>query len=205
MSQQPRSTAAPEADYRVPLLNVANVLTVVRLVLVPVFVWLVLQPGEPVRLAATLVFVVAAFTDQLDGHLARSWNLVTNFGKIADPIADKALTLTAFLLLSVSGILWWWVTIVILVRELGITVLRFVMLRKSVVMPASAGGKVKTTLQMLGLVCLLTPWGLLLPQGASQVLRGVGYVAVGAALLVTVATGVDYVLKAVRLSRQKQD
>lgn len=184
-----------------PLLNVANALTVVRLALVPVFVWLMLQPGEWLRLAAAVVFVVAAFTDQLDGYLARSWDLVTNFGKIADPIADKALTLTAFLLLSVSGILWWWVTVVILVRELGITVLRFVMLRRNVVMPASAGGKLKTTLQMLGLVCLLTPWGLLLP-GMAQVLRGVGYVAVGASLLVTVVTGVDYVLKAVRLARQ---
>lgn len=184
-----------------PLLNVANALTVVRLALVPVFVWLMLQPGEWLRLAAAVVFVVAAFTDQLDGYLARSWDLVTNFGKIADPIADKALTLTAFLLLSVSGILWWWVTVVILVRELGITVLRFVMLRRNVVMPASAGGKLKTTLQMLGLVCLLTPWGLLLPVLA-QVLRGVGYVAVGASLLVTVVTGVDYVLKAVRLARQ---
>ena len=85
------------------LLNIANALTVLRLLLVPVFVWLVLQPGEGMRLAATVVFVVASVTDQLDGYLTRSLNLVTSFGKITDPIADKALTLSAFVLLSVDG------------------------------------------------------------------------------------------------------
>ena len=151
----------PSAPGRAPLLNAANALTVLRLILVPVFIWLMLSPGEATRLTATLVFIVAAFTDRLDGQLARSWGLVTSFGKIADPIADKALTLSAFLLLSVAGSLWWWVTIVIIVRELGITVLRFVMLRRAV-MAASRGGKLKTVLQMFGIVGLQMPPGLVL-------------------------------------------
>ena len=185
-----------------PLLNIANVLTVLRLLLVPVFIWLALLPGDRARLAAVVVFVVAAFTDRLDGQLARSWGLVTSFGKIADPIADKALTLSAFVLLSVNHRLWWWVTILIVVRELGITVMRFFMLRRAV-MAASRGGKIKTTLQMVGLVGLLTPWSmLLLPVGLVAFLTKAAYVIVAAALIVTVVTGLDYVHQAMRLSRQ---
>ena len=184
-----------------PLLNVANALTVLRLLLVPVFIWLSLLPGDRAGLAAVVVFVVAAFTDRLDGQLARSWGLVTSFGKIADPIADKALTLSAFVLLSVNQRLWWWVTILIVVRELGITVMRFFMLRRAV-MAASRGGKIKTTLQMVGLVGLLTPWSTLLPAGLAAFLTKAAYVVVAAALIVTVVTGLDYVREAMRLSRQ---
>lgn len=189
-----------EPRAQAPLLNIANALTVLRLLLVPVFVWLVLQPGEGMRLAATVVFVVASVTDQLDGYLARSLNLVTSFGKIADPIADKALTLSAFVLLSVDGRLWWWVTLLILVRELGITLLRFVMLRRAV-MAASRGGKLKTLLQITALVGLLVPWTMFLPAGAAHVLETVSYVIVAAALVVTVVSGLDYVRQAVLLSR----
>ena len=184
-----------------PLLNVANALTVLRLLLVPVFIWLSLLPGDRAGLAAVVVFVVAAFTDRLDGQLARSRGLVTSFGKIADPIADKALTLSDFVLLSVNHRLWWWVTILIVVRELGITVMRFFMLRRAV-MAASRGGKIKTTLQMVGLVGLLTPWSTLLPAGLAAFLTKAAYVVVAAALIVTVVTGLDYVREAMRLSRQ---
>ena len=164
--------------------------------------WLALLPGDRARLAAVVVFVVAAFTDRLDGQLARSWGLVTSFGKIADPIADKALTLSAFVLLSINDRLWWWVTILIVVRELGITVMRFFMLRRAV-MAASRGGKIKTTLQMVGLVGLLTPWSFLfLPAGLAAFLLKASYVVVAAALVVTVVTGLDYVREAVRLSRR---
>ena len=149
-----------------------------------------------------VLFVVAAFTDRLDGQLARSWGLVTSFGKIADPIADKALTLSAFVLLSINDRLWWWVTILIVVRELGITVMRFFMLRRAV-MAASRGGKIKTALQMVGLVGLLTPWSmLLLPVGLVAFLTKAAYVIVAAALVVTVVTGLDYVRQAMLLSRE---
>ena len=196
-----RDSSAPG---RAPLLNIANALTVLRLILVPVFIWLMLSPGEATRLTATLVFIVAAFTDRLDGQLARSWGLVTSFGKIADPIADKALTLSAFLLLSVAGSLWWWVTIVIIVRELGITVLRFVMLRRAV-MAASRGGKLKTVLQMFGIVGLLMPWGMLLPDAIAGGITALAYVIIAGALVVTVVTGGDYAAQAWRIARRTAD
>lgn len=202
MNTTPGKPAAPQASAP-PLLNIANVLTVLRLILVPVFIWLMLQSGNGMRLVATVVFIVAAITDKLDGQLARSRGLITSFGKIADPIADKALTLSAFILLSVAGRLWWWVTIVIVVRELGITIMRFVMLRRAV-MAASRGGKLKTTLQMIGIIGLLMPWAMFLPEPFANVLTAIAYAAIGAALVVTVVTGVDYVLQARRIARGEE-
>ena len=194
----PQGSPAPA---QAPLVNIANALTVLRLILVPVFIWLMLRQGGVMRLAATVVFIVAAFTDRLDGQLARSWNLVTSFGKIADPIADKALTLSAFVLLSVAGRLWWWITLVIIVRELGITLLRFFMLRRAV-MAASRGGKLKTVLQILGIVGLLTPWTMILPAGAAGAVTVLAYLIVAGALVVTVVTGVDYIVQALRIARR---
>ncbi len=194
----PQGSPAPA---QAPLVNIANALTVLRLILVPVFIWLMLRQGGVMRLAATVVFIVAAFTDRLDGQLARSWNLVTSFGKIADPIADKALTLSAFVLLSVAGRLWWWITFVIIVRELGITLLRLVMLRRAV-MAASRGGKLKTVLQILGIVGLLTPWTMILPAGAAGAVTVLAYLIVAGALVVTVVTGVDYIVQALRIARR---
>ena len=191
------TTQAPKA----PLLNIANALTVLRLVMVPVFVVLMLREGQGARMAAALVFMLAAATDRPDGPLARS--RVTSFGKIADPIADKALTLSAFVLLSMTGDLWWWVTALVVVRELGITLLRFVMLRRAV-MAASRGGKLKTFLQILGLTGLLVPWGAVLPTGAAQVLLYLAYIIVAAGAVVTVVTGLDYVRDAVRISRDSR-
>lgn len=174
--------------------NVPNALTSIRLVLVPVFAWMLLShPDDPGwRLATTLVFAIAIGTDSLDGYLARKHNIVTKFGKLADPIADKALTGMAFLGLSILGELWWWVTIVILVREWGITALRFVMLRYGV-MAAGRGGKIKTVLQSVALILYLLP----LPGWAEPV----AIVVMAAAFVVTVITGVDYIREAVGLRR----
>ncbi|GAA5130818.1 CDP-diacylglycerol--glycerol-3-phosphate 3-phosphatidyltransferase [Pseudonocardia adelaidensis] len=178
-----------------PLLNIANVLTGVRLLLVPVFlVVLFVEDGTDVgwRLAATGVFVLAAITDRFDGELARSRGLVTAFGTIADPIADKALTGSALVGLSMLAQVPWWVTIVIMGRELGITVLRFWVLRHGII-PASRGGKLKTLCQAIAIGLFLLP----LPEaGAVWVLR---WAVLGLALALTVGTGVDYVLRAVRL------
>ncbi|MBB5080379.1 CDP-diacylglycerol--glycerol-3-phosphate 3-phosphatidyltransferase [Nonomuraea endophytica] len=168
--------------------NIANVLTVCRMVLVPFFVVCLFLPGTGWRLAALGVFAVASITDHLDGELARRYGLITDFGKIADPIADKALTGAALVSLSVLGELSWWVTIVIIGRELGITLLRLVLLRHAVI-PASYGGKVKTVLQIAAIVLYILPWG-------SDPVR---WVMMGAALVVTVGTGVDYVFRAIRL------
>ncbi|MEU6999181.1 CDP-diacylglycerol--glycerol-3-phosphate 3-phosphatidyltransferase [Nonomuraea sp. NPDC046570] len=168
--------------------NIANVLTVVRLALVPFFVICLFMPGTGWRFAALAVFAVASFTDHLDGELARRYHLVTDFGKIADPIADKALTGAALVSLSVLGELHWWVTIMILGREIGITLLRLVLIRHAVI-PASYGGKVKTVLQIAAIVLYILP-------GVPDPIR---WVAMGAAAVVTVVTGADYVVRAIRL------
>ena len=170
--------------------NVANALTLVRILLVPVFVWLLFQDGDAARLAAFAVFAAASITDKIDGELARSRGLVTDFGKIADPIADKALIGAALVSLSVLGELWWWVTIAIMVREIGITVLRLVVIRRGVI-PASKGGKLKTTLQVIAI-------GLYVLPGPLDYLR---WATMAAALIVTVVTGADYVVRAWRLRR----
>ena len=198
---RPPASTGPSEPGPAPLLNIANILTIVRLVLVPVFVQLMLGQGGDVRLMATAVFIGAALTDRLDGQLARSRGLVTSFGKIADPIADKALTLSAFVLLSVAGHLWWWVTIVIIVRELGITLLRLVMLRRAVI-AASRGGKLKTALQIVGIIGLLTPWDVLVPGAAAGALIVLARLVIAGALIVTVVTGVDYAVSAWRIWRQ---
>ncbi|MBY8871078.1 CDP-diacylglycerol--glycerol-3-phosphate 3-phosphatidyltransferase [Micromonospora sp. PLK6-60] len=187
--------ATDSAVPPVPVFNAANGLTLLRLVLVPVFVALVAvsamtHPGW--RVAACLVFVVASFTDLVDGWIARRFGLVTSVGKVADPIADKALTGAALVLLSLHDVLPWWVTVVILARELGITALRFWVIRLGVI-AASRGGKVKTALQVLAIVWYLWP----MPAA----LVPVGPWIMGAAVLVTLATGVDYLVQAWRLRR----
>ncbi|MGZ4473413.1 MAG: CDP-diacylglycerol--glycerol-3-phosphate 3-phosphatidyltransferase [Nocardioidaceae bacterium] len=186
--------------------NLPNALTTLRIVMVPFFGWALLTDGGTSvlwRAVAFLLFVVAMFTDKVDGDLARSRNLVTNFGKIADPIADKALTGMAFVGLSLIGELWWWVTAVVLLREWGITVLRFWVIRHGV-MAASAGGKLKTLLQTLALALLILPLRLLTGSPWEQVGLVLWWVAVAlmtAAVAVTVVTGVDYVVKALALRR----
>ncbi|MGK3202993.1 CDP-diacylglycerol--glycerol-3-phosphate 3-phosphatidyltransferase [Amycolatopsis sp. MEPSY49] len=177
----------------VPTLNVANLLTLSRLVLVPLFV-VALFTGDghdtTWRAIATGLFAVASFTDQLDGWVARKYGLITDFGKIADPIADKALTGAALVGLSILGELGWWVTIVIAVREIGVTLLRFWVIRHGVI-PASRGGKAKTMAQIAAIVAYLLP----LPAGADPV----RWALMGLALVLTVVTGVDYLVRAVRL------
>jgi CDP-diacylglycerol--glycerol-3-phosphate 3-phosphatidyltransferase len=193
-----------QSNADVPVVNIANALTVVRLVLVPVFIVMVLRGNDMGMLVATAVFTVAALTDKLDGYLARRLNLITNFGKLADPIADKALTMSALVLLSCLGQLWWWVTIVIIVRELGITFMRMAMVRKGAVMAASKGGKLKTTLQMVAIVGLLMPWQMFLSDAIASGLIATALCIMMVALLVTVVTGVDYVQQAITLNRAKE-
>lgn len=189
-------SVAPSA----PLWNVANLVTMARVALVPVFAWLFLLDTTAGRLAAAIVFVVAALSDNLDGYLARSRGLVTDFGKIADPIADKALTMTALVLLSAAGSVPWWVTVVIIVRELGITAIRFALVRRAVI-AASAGGKAKTVLQLVFMALLIVPWSALVPAATADVFVMVAEVIMYAAVAVTVATGIDYLVRAARIAR----
>ncbi len=186
----PEPSTAPPSPW-----NIANALTAARIVLVPLFGWLLLRAGgehDPSRVVAFFVFGVAMLTDRLDGDLARKRGLITDLGKIADPIADKALTGMAFVGLSLLGDLPWWVTVVVLVREWGITLLRFAVIRYGVI-PASRGGKLKTALQALALGLYILP----LPGWFDPVEA----TAMAAAVIVTVVTGVDYVVSAVRLRR----
>src|SRR3954451_10073774 len=173
-------------------------LTVLRIALVPFFAWALLVDGghsTSGRLVATAIFVVAALTDRMDGWIARRSGQVTDLGKLLDPIADKLLVGTALVLLSWLGDLWWWVTIVILVREIGITVMRFFLLRY-VVLPASRGGKLKTVLQSVAIGLYLLPLDAL-PQWVTVL--AVAFMV--AAVIVTVVTGVEYVRAAVQIKR----
>lgn len=189
-------TNAPAAQ----LWNLPNALTMLRIVLVPFFIWFFVAAqtsGDagywPWRWAAVAAFVVAIYTDKLDGDIARSRGQITNFGKIADPIADKLLIGSALVLLSAAGELWWWVTILMLVREIGITLLRFVVIRYGVI-PASRGGKLKTVLQTVAIFVYLLPWTPTLPW-----LSVLALLVMLVALAVTLVTGVDYIVQAARL------
>ena len=191
MSETP---ATPQASAW----NVANALTILRLVLVPVFLVLLFHDDghdDAWRVLAFLAFAVASVTDRIDGEIARKRGLVTDFGKIADPIADKALIGAALIGLSLLGDLPWWVTVVVLVREIGVTLLRFFVIRHGV-MAASRGGKVKTLLQAVGIGLLILPLG--------GVLHAVALLVMYVAVVVTVVTGIDYVQRALRL-RQTSD
>jgi CDP-diacylglycerol--glycerol-3-phosphate 3-phosphatidyltransferase len=182
-----------------PLLNIANVLTLLRLVLVPVFLAaLFVDDGRSVdwRLAAFGVFTLAALTDRLDGELARRHGLVTAFGTVADPIADKALTGSALVGLSLLGLVPWWATVVMMGREIGITLLRFAVLRHGII-PASRGGKAKTLVQAFAIGFYLLPLSELF--GADTLVAWVRGSLLTAAVVLTVVTGADYVLRALRL------
>ncbi|WP_182490606.1 CDP-diacylglycerol--glycerol-3-phosphate 3-phosphatidyltransferase [Microcella alkalica] len=174
--------------------NVANIITVVRILLAPLFVvLLLLDDGTdgPFRVAAALLFIVAIATDSLDGHLARSRNLVTDLGVLLDPIADKVLTGAALVMLAVLAELPWWVVVVILVREWGITLFRFLMLRDRVI-PASRGGKLKTVVQSVAISFALLPlWNLL-----GEWVHWLNGALMTAAVVLTVVTGLDYLRQA---------
>ncbi|MCD9198410.1 CDP-diacylglycerol--glycerol-3-phosphate 3-phosphatidyltransferase [Aeromicrobium wangtongii] len=185
-------------------LNIANALTVVRIVGVPFFGWLLLtHDGESIgfRLAAWVAFALLMITDRIDGDLARKYDLVTNFGKLADPIADKALTGMAFVGLSIifDSWLFWAVTIVVLVREWGITAMRFVVKRYGV-MPAGQGGKVKTMLQALALGGYILPLELW-DNVPSDILLWITHLLMAGAVILTLTTGVQYVKDAIALRR----
>lgn len=179
------------------ILNVPNILTLLRMVLVPVFlvVFLVNPHDQSWRIAATIIFLVAILTDLFDGKIARKYNLITNFGKIWDSIADKALTGVGFIVLSIVGELPWWMTIIILLREWGITAMRFAILKYGV-MSANQGGKLKTVIQSVALTTFL----LWLP-GLGTWWVVAKWVAMVAGFILTVITGIDYLLEAERLRK----
>jgi CDP-diacylglycerol---glycerol-3-phosphate 3-phosphatidyltransferase len=187
-----------EVETRPSNWNLPNVLTSLRIVMVPFFGWaLLVDGGDSVlwRCVAWLLFVVAMVTDKVDGDLARKHGLITDFGKIADPIADKAITGMAFVGLSIVGDVWWWVTVVVLVREWSVTLLRLSVLKK-VVIPAAGSGKLKTTFQALALGSLCLPLrDADLPdwlQTPGEVLFYAAQVCLAAAVALTLWSGYEF-------------
>jgi CDP-diacylglycerol--glycerol-3-phosphate 3-phosphatidyltransferase len=176
--------------------NLANVLTFLRLVLVPIFL-LALFAGDghqiAFRVIAFAIFAVACITDRLDGLLARNYGMATEFGAFVDPIADKTLIGSALVGLSMLGELPWWVTVLILVREVGVTLLRLAVIRRGVI-PASWGGKLKTVVQSVAIGLFVLP--------LSGPLLVTASVVMAAAIVLTVVTGIDYVVSTVREVRQ---
>ena len=176
---------------------VPNLITIVRILMVPLFVWLmVLDAGShgALRWWAGAIFLIAITTDAVDGHLARSRNLITNLGKLLDPIADKALTGAGFIMLSIVAELPWWVTLVILTREIGITVWRLVEAHR-IVLPAGRGGKAKTVLHTVALGLALLPLHVVLGQA---IWHWVNIVFMSLAVILTVVSGIDYLWRAYR-------
>ncbi|MFT2817716.1 CDP-diacylglycerol--glycerol-3-phosphate 3-phosphatidyltransferase [Leifsonia sp. A12D58] len=182
--------------------NLPNIITVVRILLAPLFIWMLLADDGAdgaLRWWAAALFIVAIATDGVDGAIARRYNMVTDLGKLLDPIADKILTGGALVALSILGELWWWVTIVILVREIGITIFRFAMLSDHVI-PASRGGKLKTILQSVAISLYLVPLWLLFGDWV----HWLNAIVMALALIVTVWTGFDYLRAAWRENRSRK-
>lgn len=180
---------------------IPNGLTITRIILVPIFITLMimqhLRGSVSLLIVSLVVFCVASYTDHLDGKLARRWQVVSDFGKLVDPIADKALMISAFVLLSLFQNLWWWFTAVVILREVAVTLLRMYLLRSGVVLPASKGGKIKTSLQIL-MVFLWMLAGICYPFNA-QVGVVIMYLAIAvliAAFVATVLSGMVYFLDA---------
>ena len=209
MIESMRGRVTSPGDTKASNGNIANIVTVIRILLVPVFIWLLfIDDGANLvwRSVATALFILAIATDGVDGHLARGRNLITNVGIILDPIADKLLVGGALVSLSILGDLWWWVTIVILVRELGITAFRFAVIRKRVI-PASKGGKLKTVFQSIAISLFLAPLQSIFhdvfraPAGVITPINWFDWVVMGIALVLTVYTGLDYLWQAWKLRK----
>jgi CDP-diacylglycerol--glycerol-3-phosphate 3-phosphatidyltransferase len=203
MSQRdPGAVDRPVSNWNVP-----NALTTLRIVMVPFFGWALLHDGGSDltwRWIAWALFCVAMITDKIDGDLARKHNLVTDFGKIADPIADKAMTGMAFIGLAIiadfmPAWLWWTITVLVLVREWAVTFARL-SIAKDVVMPAKQSGKVKTTLQAVALAGFIAPFGLLTGplEVPGDIIWWISAVLLGVAFVLTMTSGLEFARDVVR-------
>ena len=176
--------------------NIANIVTVARILLAPLFIWMLLADEDQygvMRYLAAALFVFAIVTDTVDGRLARGRNLITDLGIILDPIADKILIGGALIALSILGELPWWITVAILIREFGITIFRFAVLSR-IVIPASRGGKLKTVVQALAIALfLVAPWTFMGPWAG-----WLSWIVMGAAIALTLYTGIEYLWQAWR-------
>jgi len=191
-------------DEPVSILCLPNVISLVRIAFIPAMLWLMLADGGadgPMRWIAAVLFIVAIATDAIDGHLARSRQLITDLGIFLDPVADKGITGAALIGLAILGELPWWVTALILVREIGITVFRAIVLADRVI-PASRGGKLKTTVQAVAISAAMLPLWVL--PGFDPWIFWVDGALMTLATILTVVTGVDYLWQAWRQNRAAQ-
>lgn len=184
-----------------------NAITIARIICAPIFLWLLLADAGAdggLRWAAAILFIVAITTDGIDGYIARKYNIVSDLGKLLDPIADKALTGLAFVGLSILGELPWWITIVVLVREIGITVYRFIVVSDHV-LAAAWMGKLKTVFQAVALSIALIPFATFSDSAVWQgVVWWAGVITMTIAVLLTIASGIDYIVTEVRAARQRR-
>lgn len=184
-----------------------NAITIARIICAPIFLWLLLADAGAdggLRWAAAILFIVAIATDGIDGYIARKYNIVSDLGKLLDPIADKALTGLAFVGLSILGELPWWITIVVLVREIGITVYRFIVVSDHV-LAAAWMGKLKTVFQAVALSIALIPFATFSDSAVWQgVVWWAGVITMTIAVLLTIASGIDYIVTEVRAARQRR-
>ncbi len=199
MSSMTNAPAARQSNWNAP-----NIITGARILATPLFVWLILASGDSaaMRWGATAFFVVAIATDALDGYLARSKGLITDLGKLLDPIADKVLTGAALVCLSIIAELPWWVTIIVLVREVGITIHRL-MIVSDVVVAAAWMGKLKTVAQSIAIALALTPLSQL-DGVAGTIFEWVNIITMSIAVFLTIASGIDYIIAYVRSQRVAQ-
>jgi CDP-diacylglycerol---glycerol-3-phosphate 3-phosphatidyltransferase len=183
------------------IFNLPNIITMARILCVPFFIWslFAIDADSQGRWFSTAIFIVIMASDGIDGAIARRRGLVTNFGKLLDPIADKALLGGALVSLSLLNEFSWWVTAIILLRELGITAYRFVVIRRGVI-AASSGGKIKTVLQSVLIGSLTSPLELMFAPWYINFESALTIVV----LLITVGTGLQYLLAANRAGREKQ-
>lgn len=198
------AAGADGAPARASNWNVPNLITIVRILLAPLFVWMLLADNGAdgaLRWWAAVLFILAIATDGVDGAIARGRGLVTELGKLLDPIADKILVGGALISLSILGELPWWVTVVILVREVGITVYRFIVIRAGVI-AASRGGKLKTIVQSVAISMALLPFWVLFTPNEAWVYWFDG-ILMTLAVILTVFTGLDYLWRAWRGSRAR--
>ena len=182
-----------------------NAITIARIVCAPIFLWLLLADAGAdggLRWAAAVLFIVAIATDGIDGYIARKYEIVSDLGKLLDPIADKALTGLAFVGLSILGELPWWITIVVLVREIGITVYRFLVVSDHV-LAAAWMGKLKTVFQAIALSIALIPFAALSDAAVWQsTVWWAGVITMTIAVVLTIASGIDYIVTEVRAAQK---
>ena len=171
-------------------MNLPNKLTIARMAMVPLFMIALLMNTPASRIIATVIFALASLTDMLDGQIARKYNMVTNFGKLMDPLADKVLTAAAMICLVELGDLAAWIAVVIIFREYLITGLRSVAASENIVVAANIWGKVKTVCQMIALMLLMVK-----PQVVALFGIDLGLWIMYVAVALTIYSGLDYVLK----------